>query len=65
MHPDDARYADLDWYEAEDRYAREADAKRDRQTYVRQQRVNDEAYREHVVAQAAQETQAATRANKS
>lgn len=59
LHPEDARYADLDWYEAEDRYAREADAKHDRRTYVMQQRVNDEAHLEHVVAQAAQETQAA------
>jgi len=58
LHPDDAQFANLDWYEAEDRYAREADAKRDRRTYVRQQRVNDEAYRERVVANAEEETQA-------
>jgi hypothetical protein len=58
IHPDDARLASLDWYEAEDRYAREADAKHDRRTFVRQQRVNDEAYREHIVTIATQETQA-------
>lgn len=58
IHPDDARFADLDWYEAEDHDARMADAKHDRRTYVRQQRVNDEAYRAHVVAKATQETQA-------
>jgi hypothetical protein len=58
IHPDDARFADLDWYEAEDHNARMADAKHDRRTYVRQQRVNDEAYRTHVVAKATQETQA-------
>ncbi len=57
IHPEDARLASLDWYEAEDRYAREADARHDRRTYVRQQRVNDEAYRNHIVTIATQETQ--------
>jgi len=57
LHPDDAKFASLDWYEAEDHHVREADAKRARQTYERQQRVNDEAYREHIVTQATQETQ--------
>ena len=58
IHPEDARFASLDWYEAEDRYVREADAKHDRRTYVRQQRVNDEAYRNHIIDIATQETQA-------
>jgi putative transposase len=58
IHPDDARLGNLDWYEAEDHDARQKDAKRDRRTYVRQQRVNDEAYRAHIVAKATQETQA-------
>ncbi len=58
IHPDDARLGNLDWYEAEDHYARQADARHDRRTYVCQQRVNDEAYRAHVIAKATQETQA-------
>src|SRR6266567_4906668 len=58
LHPDDAQFATYDWYELEDRYARDADAKHDRRTYVRQQRVSDEAYRESIVANATLETQA-------
>src|SRR5437588_5366995 len=58
LHPDDARFGRLDWYEAEDHYVRQADAKHDRRTYVMQQRVNDEAYRDHVIAKATEETQA-------
>jgi hypothetical protein len=58
LHPDDAQFVAYDWYEVEDRYAREADAKNERRTYVRQQRVNDEAYRESIVANATRETQA-------
>jgi putative transposase len=57
LHPDDAKFADLDWYEAEDHHAREADAERERRTYKQQQRVNDEAYRQHIVAKATQKTQ--------
>ena len=59
LHPDDAQFGNLDWYEVEDRRAREADAERDRRTYVRQQRANDEAYRDAILAKAAQETREA------
>ncbi len=58
IHPDDAQLGRLDWYEAEDHHARQADAKHDRRTYVGQQRVNDVAYRTHIITHATQETQA-------
>jgi putative transposase len=57
LHPDDAKFLNLDWYEVEDQYAREKDARLARESYVRQQRVNDEAYRDQIVATARETTQ--------